>query len=122
MHSVLRKTFGGLSQAYFLRELFFGLIMAAFVCGMASFSTTSLPLSMGLFVIANTVLYPYARFVAECVAGFLMGENRFFANASLAIGVKIMTMILCWAGAVVIAPLGLPYLYFHHSKTDQQEV
>lgn len=122
MHPVLRKMFGGLSQAYFLRELFFGLIMAACVCGMASFSSASLPLTMGFFVIANTVLYPYARFVVESIAGAILGEKVLFASAGPVMGVKIVAMILCWAGAVLIVPPGLAYLYFHHSKTKGQEV
>lgn len=122
MHPVLRKSFGGLSQAYFLRELFFGLLMAAFVCWMASYSSIRAPMQMALFVMVSTVLYPYSRFVYQSIAGCIGGRNERCASAALVLGMKTMTMILCWAGAVVIAPIGLAYLYFHHSKTDKQEV
>jgi hypothetical protein len=30
-------------------------------------------------------------------------------------GVKIVTMMMCWMGAIFFAPLGLAYLYLHHS-------
>lgn len=33
--------------------------------------------------------------------------------------VKSMTMMVCWTGAIFIAPVGLAYLYFHHSKAHR---
>jgi hypothetical protein len=33
--------------------------------------------------------------------------------------VKLMTMTLCWSGAIFIAPVGLAYLYYHHSKNGE---
>jgi hypothetical protein len=122
MHPVLRKTIGGLSQAYFLRQLFFSLLMAALVCSLASSSSTSPPLRLGFFIIVNTVLYPYARYVYESFAGCIAGRKPVFSSAALALAVTILTMALCWAGALVIAPIGMAYLYFRHSKAERQEV
>lgn len=122
MHPVLRKTFGGLSQAYFLRQLFFSLLMAALVCSVASSSSTSPPLRLGIFIIVNTVLYPYARYVYESCAVCIAGCKSVFAIPALALTVTILTMALCWAGALAIAPVGMAYLYFRHSKTERQEV
>lgn len=31
-----------------------------------------------------------------------------------------VTMLLCWAFAIFIAPIGLAYLYYHHSKAERE--
>jgi hypothetical protein len=74
---------------------------------------------MVVILIINTLLYPYSRFVYEGVIGFIMGENVFFVNAFLVLLTKAITMILCWGFAISIAPVGLAYLYFHHSKAPE---
>jgi hypothetical protein len=71
---------------------------------------------MLLMLVVNTLLYPYSRFVYESIMNFIMGQNVFFVNALLMLGVKLMTMLLCWAFAIFVAPIGLAYLYYHHSR------
>jgi hypothetical protein len=116
MHTVIHKTFGGLSPQYYFRQLFFGLIVAAFVYFMSTQGGRSMPIGMLLFTVISTLLYPYSRFVYETIIGFIMGENVFFVNAILMLIFKIFTMLLCWAFAIFVAPIGLAYLYYHHSK------
>ncbi|ABE53889.1 conserved hypothetical protein [Shewanella denitrificans OS217] len=67
-------------------------------------------------LIANTLLYPYSRFVYENVVGFILGRQVFFVNAIFMLVVKLFTMALCWCLAIFIAPIGLLYLYFRNSK------
>jgi len=45
-----------------------------------------------------------------------MGENVFYINAILMLFVKATTIILCWVFSIFIAPVGLAYLYYYHSK------
>lgn len=119
MNGFFSKTFGGLSPAYYLRQLFFGsLILAAFV----SISLKSETTRYGVIAVAVdlTLLYPYSRFVYERVVGFVIGENVFFVNALFMLMVKTFTMVLCWGFAYVIAPVGLIYLYFHYSRQIAQ--
>ena len=118
MHLVIAKTFGGLSKSYYFRQLFFGLLFLALI--IFTSSLTSQGVSFGLVFVASisTLLYPYSRFVYESVIGFITGGNVFFVKASLMMFVKLMTMAACWSGAVFIAPVGLAYLYYHHSKND----
>jgi hypothetical protein len=71
---------------------------------------------MLLMLVLNTLLYPYSRFVYESVMDFIIGRNVFFVNAILMLAVKLMTMLLCWSLAIFVAPIGLAYLYYHHSK------
>jgi hypothetical protein len=116
MHPVIAKTFGGLSASYYFRQFIFGLVFPVFLYMTASSGSHPLSLPMLLMLVVNTLLYPYSRFVYESVMNFIMGRNVFFVNAILMLAVKVVTMALCWACAIFIAPLGLAYLYYHHSK------
>ncbi|CAJ0691007.1 MULTISPECIES: hypothetical protein [Ralstonia] len=121
MQQVLSKTFGGLSRPYYFRHFVFGLIFPVFIFWMLSHAKPSsgqhaFPFTLVIIAILNTVLYPYARFVYEGVIGFLMGSNVLFVNAFIALWWKLVTMALCWSLAIFIAPIGLGYLYFHHSR------
>lgn len=119
MHPVIAKTFGGLSAAYYFRQFIFGLLFPVFIYMVTSAEKHALPLPMLLMFVANTLLYPYSRFVYESVMNFIIGQNIFFVNAILMLGFKVMTMAICWVFAIFIAPLGLGYLYFYHSKAER---
>lgn len=112
MHPVLMKTLGGLNKQYYFRQLFFGAIIGAVFL----FAPSSFSLGQCLFIIVSTLLYPYSRFVYESLINFIVGNNIFIANAIFMLTVKLMTMVLCWAMAIFVAPLGLAYLFFNQSK------
>jgi len=116
MHPVIAKTFGGLSRQYYFRQFIFGLIFPAFFLFIVSKGPNPIPLALIVMVVINTLLYPYSRFVYEGIMRFIMGENVFWVNAIFMLFVKAMTMALCWSFAIFIAPVGLAYLYYHHSK------
>jgi hypothetical protein len=116
VHPVIAKTFGGLSRQYYVRQFLFGLIFPALMVFALSQSSSPQPLAIGSYVFfaVNTLLYPYSRFVYESVVGYILGQNVFYVNAFFMLFVKVMTMALCWSLAILIAPVGLIYLYFHH--------
>lgn len=119
MNLLLSRTFGGLSKQYYFRQFLFGAIFLALIIFMsvsASSRGVSLNYTLLCLAVVNTLLYPYARFVYESVVGFVMGNNVLFVNALLVLVVKLITMVLCWSFAIVIAPIGLAYLYFYHSR------
>lgn len=116
MHPVIRKTFGGLSVAYYVRQFIFGLLFPVFIFIMTNDGKHPLHLPMILMLVVNTLLYPYSRFVYESVMHFIMGNNVFFVNAIMMLAFKFVTMSICWVLAIFIAPIGLAYLYYHHSK------
>lgn len=119
MTSLLQKTFGGLSKEYFIRQFLFGLIFPAIFYFIASQNEgMSYPVPTILFMAINTLLYPYSRFSYESILEYIMGDNVFFGSAIFMMLVKFLTMTICWAFAVFIAPFGLVYLYFHHSKAS----
>jgi len=118
MHPVIAKTFGGLSPQYYFRQFVFGLIFPALFFFMSSIGTMPMNATMIVVLAVNTLLYPYSRFVYESIVNFIIGENLFAINALLLLMVKLMTMAICWGSAIFIAPVGLAYLYWHHSKEE----
>ena len=122
--SILKKTFGGLSREYYFRQFVFGLIFPVllFFAESGSDSPRNFDIINHLFLyIVNPLLYPYARFVYESIAGFIMGETIIFGNAIFMLGWKFITMLICWMAAFFIAPVGLAYLfYYHHIKNKPQ--
>ena len=122
--SFLSKTLGGLSKAYYIRQFLFGLIFFAFmvVMGYNSYSRTGNPSIFLTNIILGLVclfLYPYSRFVYESIIEYILGNNAFFVNAVLMLIIKFITMMLCFMFAIFIAPIGLTYLYFYHSKQEK---
>ncbi|MDY0272453.1 MAG: hypothetical protein RBR37_08065 [Advenella sp.] len=118
MHPVILKTFGGLSLNYYVRNFILGLIFPALLLFMQSQTTQPTSIGMIVFLTVSSLLYPYARFVYESIIGYIMGQNVFFINAIVMLFTKLITMLLCWACAIFIAPVGLIYLYFYHSKQE----
>jgi hypothetical protein len=119
IQSVIDKTLGGLSRAYYFRQFFFGLLFVALIVMMMfSQNGPGMSLGMAVMIVINALLYPYSRFVYESIVRFIMGENIFVVNALLMLAVKFMMMSLCFSAAIFIAPFGLVYLYYHHSKNN----
>lgn len=111
-----RKTLGGLNGSYYFRHFVFGALISFLVICIARQNPNGVNTSIYIFYIGNAILYPYARFVYERVIGFIMGDNVFFINAIVGLGAKLITMVLCWMFSIFIAPIGLAYLYYHHTK------
>lgn len=116
MRQFFAMTFGGLTPSYYIRQLFFGALFAALVVYMKSRTPSGIGLDSLSLAVVCTLLYPYSRFVYESAIGFILGQNVFFVNALLMLAVKVFTMFLCWFLALFIAPVGLAYLYWHHSR------
>lgn len=116
MRQFLAITFGGLTPSYYARQLFFGALFAIFFIYMKSHTLHGIDFATVAVFVVSTLLYPYSRFVYESVVGFIMGRNVFFVNALLMLFFKVITMFMCWFLAIFIAPLGLLYLYWHHSR------
>ena len=118
--AIFEKTFGGLSREYYFREFIFGLIFVVlffypyYVKGM-----TIPPIGVILTAILSQILYPYSRFVYHSITDFIFGNNMFIVNAFPMLILKFLMMI-CWFFAIFIAPIGLLYLYYHHTKEEKK--
>ena len=129
---ILQKTFGGLDKAYYFRNLFFALILAAIFIGIqysshaamvdrnitatASAEYSAANAFMYVFIAISALLYPYARFVYESIVNFIMDDNVFFINAFILLAWKFMVMMILFLFAIFIAPIGLLYLWYYHNK------
>jgi cellulose synthase/poly-beta-1,6-N-acetylglucosamine synthase-like glycosyltransferase len=112
MNEIFAKTFGGLTRQYLVRQYFFGIVLGGFAL-MAHMSAPGGWTFNGVFSsFLFTALYPYSRFVYESVVEFIVGDNMFWGNAFLMLSVKLVTMLMCFVAAPLLAPLGLAYLYF----------
>ena len=125
MRSILQKTFGGLSAAYYFRQLFFGSICSTVIYYVAM-NKPALPQSLeeqvlGLtFLIFSALLYPYSRFLYENIIGVITGNRTIFVSGIfflISLWIKVITIFACWLGAILVAPLSFLYLYFYHSKS-----
>lgn len=116
MHPVIAKTFGGLSAHYYIRNFLFGTVFSAIYLMVLIINDTGLPMAGLAFMLINTFLYPYSRYVYEGTVDYILGNNVIFSGLFLMLVIKCITIILCWFLAIFIAPLGLAYLYYHHSK------
>jgi len=121
MHPVILKTFGGLSKQYYFRNFVFGLGLVAFFVFMLLKGAKGIPVNFSIMLAVNALLYPYSRFVYESVVGFIIGNNVFISSALFMLAVKLLMMVVCFFCAIFIAPVGLVYLYFYHTKQAQQE-
>jgi len=124
MHPILARTVGGLLPSAYIRHFLFGLLFPAIAYAALSSRSTPSPWHMYAIFAVNSLLYPYARHAYETIVEFILGNNVIFANLGFVLFVKIFTMLLCWGFAVVVAPLGLLFIYFQTgkvAKAEQQE-
>lgn len=122
--SFLSKTLGGLSRAYYTRQFLFGLIffisiVAISYNGYNYTGNTSILVTNVILGLICLLLYPYSRFVYESIIEYILGDNVFFVNVPLMLVTKLITMAICFVFSIFIAPIGLIYLYFYHSKQEK---
>ena len=127
MNPIIRKTFGGLTLAYYIRQFLFSLIFTIPMIWMFVWIAQGRPegaedgpmlVILILFCVLNSFLYPYSRFVYESIVAYVIGDNVFFLPLAVIVPVKIVMMSICYSFAVFIAPFGLVFLYFFHSKRE----
>ncbi|QXH33096.1 hypothetical protein [Pseudomonas muyukensis] len=118
MRSLFEKTFGGLTRSCYIRHAFFGALVAIFLAVLVANTPHGILGKPGFipFVVINTLLYPYARFVYEGVIDYIVGRNVFAGPALPMMAVKCFTIAMCWTFSLFIAPIGLAYLYWYHSR------
>ncbi|WP_118789219.1 hypothetical protein [Haemophilus haemolyticus] len=122
--SFLAKTLGGLSKAYYTRQFLFGLIffisiVAISYNGYNYTGNASILVKNVILGLICLLLYPYSRFVYESIIEYILGDNVFFVNVPLMLVTKLITMAICFVFSIFIAPIGLIYPYFYHSKQEK---
>jgi len=118
--------FTGISTQYYFRQIFFAIAMSGLVLflvwngamndGILSPKEKKMFISLLIFYGINSLLYPYARLAYEQVVDFIIGDNFFLVNGPIFLIAKMTSMALCFAFAVVLAPIGLLFIYLHQRK------
>jgi hypothetical protein len=116
MSSIFARTFGALTRKYYLSQFMIGGTLAAIFIIKMNSGTHSLPIFAIILIAINALLYPYARYVYESTINYLMGDTLFVFNIFFLMIAKLMTIAFCFGAAILIAPIGLIYLYFKTGK------
>jgi hypothetical protein len=116
MSSIFARTFGALNRKYYLSQFMIGGTLAAIFIIKMNSGTHSLPIFAIILIAINALLYPYARYVYESTINYLMGDTLFVFNIFFLMIAKLMTIAFCFGAAILIAPIGLIYLYFKTGK------
>ena len=130
MFKTIINLFRGFTPQYCFRQLFLGVIIGSIYLymmwstinrdGVLSQADIHDFTQMAIFAIISTLLYPYSRFAYEEVVGFLLGRNLFLINSIVYLIAKVMTMIICWALAIFIFPLGLVFIYYYQKQKAKE--
>lgn len=101
-----------MSGGYYLRQLFFGLLIALALHGLSTrlplFSPALGPTGWLLVSVVNTLLYPYARLLYEGLWAFILGDQVYYFGGLLLLIVlvfRLVMMLFCWAYALPLALL-----------------
>ncbi len=122
----------GIDRGYYFRQLFFGSLLGGFLIFIiwnASHANNNVMsdkeihkfIGTSIFIIINTLLYPYARLVYETIVDFILGNNIFFVDSLFMLLVKFFTMSMCWVFSIVLFPIGLLFIYFYQRKEAKKE-
>ena len=91
----------------YARRLAPALAMAAVAVVLATRDGTPMAVGTTVFVVVCTLLYPVSRFVHERLVDAVLDGRPLFDSPGLARASRFATMVMCWALAAFVAPLGL---------------
>lgn len=97
--SFLKKTFGGLTRAFYWRQFFFGLFFYGLCLYLLSLGKQPFWDKVGIVAVFTLMqfLYPYARFVYHSITDFLLGNNVYFLNAFFLLLLRgVMALFCCF--------------------------
>lgn len=118
--SIMRNSFGGLTKEYYLRNIFIGSIFG--ICawylidtlekGSSNPKGLSTIITIKILIVLNSVLYPYSKFMYDSIWGVVLGDRVYaYSINPISIFFILIMRYLCWAFAIVLAPLGLIIIY-----------
>ncbi|EOZ5987592.1 hypothetical protein ACQUM9_001785 [Enterococcus faecium] len=105
----VRTVFTSLHPSYLIRQyVFSGIVTACFYF----LSSGTAPTSFYVFLGLNFILYPFAMFVYDAAVSLLMGENIWLTSGLFALIWGLIKILLIYCFSVLIAPIGILFLYF----------
>lgn len=122
MRKFIATIYGTLSLSYLIKQYVFGSIMYALML----YANGANPIhKTGVFICLtlSLVLYPFAMFVYDSIVDTLLGNWIVPVPAVLLLIWLPVKIVLIFAFAVLIAPIGMLYIYIvgRRNYTQQQE-
>lgn len=102
------KTILGLDNHTYIRHFLFGVIIFMVICIFVSLPFSGVKLNSFLLInfSINTLLYPLSRHAYEAAIDYLVRDKtEFWVSLKLLILIKFISILLCWALAIIIAPI-----------------
>lgn len=121
MLSLISMTLGGLRREYFFRNLLIGSVFGLFMWLIIDMleAKASVPKSfhelviMKGYIVCNSLLYPYAKFLYDCFWELLLGDRVYAYSINVfTVWFILVARLMCWFFAWILAPIGLIVLYF----------
>ncbi|WP_318441790.1 hypothetical protein [Photobacterium leiognathi] len=122
MKDLLRKTFGGLNMAYYLRHLLFGVLLGAFWFNGMWHSANPEKQYFLIAIPFMTLLYPYSRWLYETIVDFFTGGHDFIVAVPIFFACKLFTMMMCFYLSPIIAPVGLVFIFLVNRRQEKLEM
>jgi len=121
MRKFVTIIYGSLSLSFLIKQYVFGGIVYAIM--LQAFKAGQAPTGMLIFLTLSLILYPFSMFVCESISDTLMGNWIIPIPAMLLLILIPLKIIAMFMLAVLIAPIGMAYLYFtrRHSYSEHQE-
>jgi|GEM_PF-3985563 len=116
MKKALFSAFGGLEKKYLVKQYIIGIVICVFYANIVMKYGQGLGILTIITFGINTILYPYSQYLFGLVAGCVFGSTRFDLSSIVLLIAKLLSVILCWTGAVFIAPLGLAYIHYRKGR------
>lgn len=118
--SIIRNSFGGLTKEYYFRNIFIGslfgicawLLIDVLEKGSDNPKEFTTIITIKALIVLNSLLYPYSKFMYDSIWGIVLGD-RVYAHSINPISIVFILIMryLCWAFAILLAPLGLIVIY-----------
>ncbi len=109
---ILRRIFGSVDRAYLIRAYIISFAIFAFYAAIFSRGTQPMQPSAWVFLIVNTILFPFSKLVWDEAMSLLLGRNMFILPAIFLMLAKVIINVALWAGAILIAPIGILWLWY----------
>lgn len=127
MKDILRKSFGGIDRSYYIRNVFRAYFFMSLIMGLSVAMAPALARPTTLvMVLVFPLLYPYGRFVVDSVLETLFGTSSSTIVVLhpiwmvIMFGLKAMWFNMVLFLTPLIAPVGLTWLYFHHTAAERK--
>lgn len=105
------KTIFGINSRAYIRQLLCAILIFIAIYAFISLPILNIDANSPELLISftiNTVLYPFARYTYEAILDYIIGsKTELWISMKLLIIEKTVSLIFCWALAIVLVMIGL---------------